>query len=315
MDPVTHGITGALIAEAGFRQKLGNHSRLALTAAAMLPDLDIVYRVGGLPEYIANHRGLSHSFVGLLASGFLLGGILGRFDEERRYVPWISAMLVALFSHQLLDLVTSYGTVVLYPFSHTRFYFDWVFIIDAILTGTLLAFLVAARRNPPRAVSRARKGLAAGCIYILFCALNHSLAIHQLKQAAQTENISYKSIAAIPQPIFPLRWSGIIDAETNYYQVPFLSISRPKLPYHVFTKSTGTFFEQVARSSEMGVLYLWFARYPVIEEKTQQEYHIVEFSDLRFYIRVSGLPVRKPFVLHFKIDKEGNILESRFARL
>lgn len=315
MDPVTHGLTGALIAEAGFRQKLGNHSRLALTAAAMLPDIDIVYRIAGLPEYIANHRGFSHSFVGLLASGFLLGGIIGRFDEERRYLPWISAMLVALFSHQILDLVTSYGTVVLYPFSNTRFYFDWVFIIDVILSGSLLAFFVAARRNPARAEPRARTGLIVACTYILFCALNHTLAVHQLKQAANTNRISYKHIAAIPQPLFPMRWSGIIDAGTHYYQVPFLSFSKPKLPFQVFTKNTGTFFEQVARSSEMGVLYLWFARYPVIEEKAQQEYHIVEFSDLRFYIRVSGFPVRKPFVLHFKIDQEGNILESRFARL
>src|SRR5688572_15681772 len=145
MDPVTHGLAGAVIAEAGFTQHLGSRSRYIMAAAAMFPDIDIVYRFAGLPTYIANHRGLTHSYVGLIASGVLFGALLGRLDEERRYLPWIAALWVGLFSHQLLDFITSYGTVVLFPFSNTRYYFDWVFILDLILTGTLLVTLILVR--------------------------------------------------------------------------------------------------------------------------------------------------------------------------
>ena len=185
MDPITHGLAGALIAEAGFSQKLGGRSRYLLAGAAMFPDIDIIYRIEGLPTYIANHRALTHSFIGLIFSGAILGAVFGKLDEERRYIPWIAACWVALFSHQILDLITSYGTVVLYPFSKTRFYFDWVFILDGFLTGTFLIALIAARLKPERSERRAKIGLLILSGYIAFCALNHTLAMHQLKIAAE----------------------------------------------------------------------------------------------------------------------------------
>ena len=315
MDPVTHGLTGALLAEAGFIQHLGTRSRYILAGAAMFPDIDIIYRFQGLPTYIANHRGMTHSYLGIVISGILIGGVLGRLDEERRYLPWIAASWVALFSHQLLDLITSYGTVVLYPFSNARYYFDWVFILDLILTGTLLITLILARLKPAQAASRAKKGLIFAVCYIAFCALNHSLALYQLKSAAKQNQIPYSTAAAIPQPFLPVRWSGILDAGLHYYQVPFFSFIRPEPPFDVYTKTTGSLYEQKARSSEMGQLYFWFARYPVVQEKAQGKIYIIEFSDLRFFIRLHRFPVRKPFVLHFELDEAGNILESRFTRL
>ena len=315
MDPITHGLAGAVIAETGFSRRLGSRATLLLAGVAMFPDLDILYRLEGLPTYIENHRGFSHSFVGLLLSGGLLGAIFGRFDEERRYLPWIAACWVALFSHQILDLITSYGTVVLYPFSNTRYYFDWVFILDLFLTGTLLISLILTRLKRNRAEIRARKGLILAGLYIAFCALNHTLALQRLKSAADENKIPYTRIAAIPQPLLPIRWSGILDAGLHYYQVPFFSFLKPTIPFQAFIKSTGSYFEQKARSSELGLLYFWFARYPVVEEKVRGSVHIIQFSDLRFYIRLHRFPIRKPFVLHFEMDEAGNILESRFTRL
>lgn len=315
MDPVTHGLAGALISEAGFRQNLGNRARWMLAGAAMFPDIDIVYRIKGLPTYILNHRALSHSFVGVIAAGILIGAIMGRFDEERRYLAWIGACWVALFSHQLLDLITSYGTVVLYPFSLTRFYLDWVFVIDFFLTGFLLVFWLAARRQTAEKAKRiASAGLIAVVTYIAFCSLNHGLALHQLKTVARANQIQYNAIAAIPQPGLPVRWSGILDTGTHYYQVPMLSFLTPNAPFQVYNKTTGSYFEQKARETDLGMLYNWFARYPVVTETTQHQYHIIEFSDLRFYIRLHSFLVRRPFVLRIKLDNEGHVLESRFAR-
>jgi len=158
-------------------------------------------------------------------------------------------------------------------------------------------------------------GLWIASGYIGFCALNHTIAVHQLETAAKQNRILFQRVAAIPQPLLPVRWSGILDAGLHYYQVPFFSFQKPKPPFQVFTKTTGSYYEQRARASEMGLLYFWFARYPVVEEKVHGRIHVIEFSDLRFYIRLHRFPVRKPFVLHFKIDEAGNILESRFTRI
>lgn len=317
MDPVTHGLTGALLAEAGFQQRLGGRCRLALTAASMFPDIDIIYRIEGLPAYIANHRALTHSFIGILLSGVLLGAIFGRWDEERRYVAWISACWVALFSHQVLDLITSYGTVLLYPFNHTRFYFDWVFIIDFVLSGIVLLFLILSRIRPDAAAKRAKIGLLVAAAYVGFCAANHSLALHQLRNGARDNGISFAAIAAIPQPISPFRWAGILDVGPHYYRVPIRSYRPPEASdFQAFAKAYGSIYEQTARSSEMGVLYFWFARYPVVQEKIQGNAHILEFYDLRFYrAPVYRYFLRTPFVLRIKVDEAGNILESSFSRL
>jgi inner membrane protein len=312
MDPVTHGLTGALIAESGFSRRLGGHSTLALAAVAMFPDIDIIYRLEGLPAYIENHRGLSHSFVGIIASGVILGTILGRIDSKRQYVTWIIACLVALFSHQLLDVVTSYGTVLFYPFNLKRYYLDWVFIIDFLLSGILLIFLILSRRS--HSERKARIGLLFASGYVAFCALNHSLALHQLKTSAHANGISFTSAAAIPQPVLPLRWSGILDGGAFFYQVQLWSFQSPDSPFEVYNKTTGTFFEQKARSSELGVLYYWFARYPVVREYARNQMHFVEFSDLRFKFRVLDFRVRQPFVLRIKMDNTGKIVESRLTR-
>src|SRR5262249_26979968 len=163
------------------------------------------------------------SFVGVIASGVLLGALAGRFDEERRYVPWIAALTTALTSHQLLDFITSFGTMVLYPFSRVRFFFDWVFIIDLFLTGIFALFLILSWRKPENAERRAKWGIAVATCYIAFCAFNHELAMIQLRKAANENQIAYQSIAAIPEAGLPFRWSGIIDAGANYYQVPMIS--------------------------------------------------------------------------------------------
>jgi inner membrane protein len=313
MDPVTHGLTGALIAEAGFTQRLGNRARWLLPGVAMFPDIDIIYRIGGLPTYLENHRGLTHSFIGILAFGALIGSVIARFDEERRYISWISASCVALFSHQVLDLITSYGTVALYPFSRTRFYLDWVFIIDLFLTGIILLSLIFSRhRKSDRA---ARVGLVIASAYIGFCVVNHEVALIQIKNTLAQNGISYKTIAAVPQPGQALRWSGIIDTGPHYYQITFNNYRTPSPNFDPYKKSTGSIWEQRARNTELAQLYYWFARYPVVEEYVQNRSHIVEFSDLRFYITVQkSLRVRKPFVLRFVLDEAGNIKESRFLR-
>jgi len=316
MDPVTHGLAGALIAEAGFLQRLGRRCRPSLIVAAMFPDIDILYRIHGLPKYIENHRGLSHSFVGIIAAGILFGAVLGRFDEERRYLPWMAACWAALFSHQLLDLITSYGTQLLYPFENTRYFFDWVFIIDIFLTAIFLIFIILCRTKPQFAERRAKIGLIAASAYVAFCALNHTVALYHLRQSAKENQMSYSVVAAIPLPFSPTLWSGILDAGSQYYRVPMNSWSTPAASqFEAFTKANGSIYEQRARNTEMGTLYFWFARYPVMQEHTENGNHIVEFYDLRFYrVRLKGYLVRTPFVLRIRMDEAGNVLETKFAR-
>ncbi len=62
MDIITHGLAGVLVAQAGFAQRIGRPALIALTASAMLPDLDVVMRFVDELAVGRYQRGLTHAF-------------------------------------------------------------------------------------------------------------------------------------------------------------------------------------------------------------------------------------------------------------
>jgi hypothetical protein len=63
MDLSTHGLAGALVAQAGFAQRLGRTATIAVVAGAMLPDVDVVMGLVDQLAVVPYHRGLTHSLV------------------------------------------------------------------------------------------------------------------------------------------------------------------------------------------------------------------------------------------------------------
>ena len=68
MDPVTHGIIGALLGKGYFSERNGRVAIFAATRAPCFPDIDIVADAIFSSDPLAiikYHRGITHSFVGL----------------------------------------------------------------------------------------------------------------------------------------------------------------------------------------------------------------------------------------------------------
>lgn len=173
MDSLTHGLTGALLGKAFFAERYAGapdgarEARLATFAAtlgAVIPDMDVVASL--LPNndlsVIQDHRGVTHSLVCLPIFALLLAA-LTRVYMRRRGTPapsWSGLAVIyaaGLASHDLLDLVTSFGTMIWSPWSCTRATWDLVFILDFTMTGIVLLPQVAAwvYRKPERSLSRA----------------------------------------------------------------------------------------------------------------------------------------------------------------
>jgi len=149
MDPITHGITGALLGKAYFSKRQARVAIFAATLGAVFPDIDIFYE--GYAEIahhdplaiIRYHRAITHSFVALPLFAVLLA-LLTRWIARRIGMEspstWMLTLIysVGIASHILLDGLTSFGTRMWYPISQTRVAWDWVFIIDFIFTSLLL---------------------------------------------------------------------------------------------------------------------------------------------------------------------------------
>ncbi len=154
MDTITHGIAGALIGKAVFRgedmfashpMNRGRIVTWSLMLGAIFPDFDVVRDIFSHDKLlvITWHRSVTHSLVMLPLWALLLAGITRAFASRRKWeAPSFLALAgiyaVGILSHILLDLVTSFGTMIWSPLEWSRPAWDLIFIVDFTLTAILL---------------------------------------------------------------------------------------------------------------------------------------------------------------------------------
>src|SRR5256884_2421049 len=136
MDTITHGIAGALIGKAVFRgedmfaAQPMNRGRIitwSLVLGAIFPDSDVIRYFFSSDKLliVTWHRSLTHSLVLLPLWAMLLAGITRAFVNRRKWEAPSFAALTAIYaagilSHILLDLVTSFGTMIWTPLAWSR---------------------------------------------------------------------------------------------------------------------------------------------------------------------------------------------------
>jgi membrane-bound metal-dependent hydrolase YbcI (DUF457 family) len=173
MDTITHGIAGALIGKAVFRGEdmfashPMNRGRLitwSLMLGAIFPDSDVIRDFFSSDKLliVTWHRSITHSLVLLPLWALLLAGITRAFANSRKWeAPCYAALAgiyaVGILSHILLDLVTSFGTMIWSPLEWSRPAWDLIFIVDFTLTAIFLVpqLLAWAYARPEKVKGRA----------------------------------------------------------------------------------------------------------------------------------------------------------------
>ncbi|HTF26434.1 MAG TPA: metal-dependent hydrolase [Candidatus Limnocylindria bacterium] len=154
MDTITHGIAGALIGKAIFRgedmfaAQPMNRGRIitwSLMLGAIFPDSDVLRDFFSSDKLliVTWHRSITHSLVMLPLWTLLLAGITRAFANWRKWEAPSFRALTAIYaagilSHILLDLVTSFGTMIWSPLEWSRPAWDLIFIVDFTLTAIFL---------------------------------------------------------------------------------------------------------------------------------------------------------------------------------
>lgn len=144
MDILTQAALGGVVGQVGFSRKLGLRALGWGAVIGMLPDLDVLVKLGSNPfAEVLYHRGVTHSIWFGPVIGPLLGYLLWRYYLKRDSLSaWVGLGVWALLTHPLLDLFTVYGTQLLAPLSNHRFTLSAVPIIDPIYTGILTLSLI-----------------------------------------------------------------------------------------------------------------------------------------------------------------------------
>ena len=145
MDNLTHGLAGALLAQAGLRQRYGRVASVALVVGSQLPDLDALFDLAGPIVGFQQHRGLTHAFAGGLGLALLAAGVFYGILRYRNYWRLVGLLYLGVLLHIWMDYLTSYGTQILLPFDRGRYTADAVFIIDYFYTGIIVTALLGLR--------------------------------------------------------------------------------------------------------------------------------------------------------------------------
>jgi inner membrane protein len=292
MDTVTQMLFGATVAQAGFRRRLGRPALAAGALAGLIPDLDVV--VGWTSGPFANwqyHRSLTHSLLFAPLAGPLLGWLfwrLQRWRSEQRpdtLRAWIWLSILALVTHPVIDLFTSYGTQLLWPLTDRRFVIDALPIIDPLYSLVLVAALAVGL------LRRVHSGTAqdvAGAALLFIAAYSFAgWAINdRVQQVAAADFGRPATIRAYPL-LFQPYYRRVVARTPDAAHIGYYSVLNPKpIAWQAFDQADGAAVAAV-RTTEQAELFRWFAMDQLLwrERSDGNGGAVVEATDLRY-----GLP-------------------------
>jgi len=222
MDSLTQAVLGASIGGA----MLGRwHGRKALVLGAVLgtlPDMDVVIDFGDAVADMTYHRGFSHSLFVLAGLSLLLAWLGRRFRPHPDYSAtrlWLCIWLI-LFTHVLLDALTSYGTQLFWPLTSAPVAISSIFIIDPLYTlPLLLAVIVGLFAGMGSAGLRwQRTALVVSSVYLLSTLAGKQMAEYRLDRALALAGIETEQRFSSPTPFNTLLWRVVAVDGDDYYE-------------------------------------------------------------------------------------------------
>ena len=194
-----------------------------------------------------------------------------------------SAATVYLFffatfiTHVFIDVCTTYGTQIFYPFDLYRASIHNISVIDPLYTLPLLLGIVGAFYFRSRANW---SGLLISSLYMVFTFYNLSLARTAFSQDLKEQDIPYERYMVAPTLMNNVLWNGIAETDSFYYLAP-LHLKRGRLQdFERIRKDREGINAKVMENG--GEVLAWFSEgyYETIKQSDGD----VMFKDLRFAI-------------------------------
>ena len=166
MDPFTQGLIGASVPHVlASRKNAVLWVGLFGFVAGILPDLDVLIRSSSDPLlFLEYHRQFTHAIIFIPVGGLFIGSIFHFLFYRKTQLSFRATWLFSTIgygTHGILDSFTSYGTMLLWPFSEERFAFNIISVIDPLFSIPIFLFLITV------VVSKKRKYAFAALVWAI----------------------------------------------------------------------------------------------------------------------------------------------------
>jgi inner membrane protein len=217
MDPITHGLAGAATGFVLAGRKLGLRAAGIGAVAGLAPDVDFFIRSGHEPLlYVEFHRQFTHSLLFAPLGALLVSLIwVGRPRFRSDWLVIWGCALGGWVSHSLLDASTTYGTVLLWPFSEHRFSWNLISIIDPLFTIPLALLLIAGLKFQRRLLVAG--GLAFCGVYLAVGGVQRERAAFAQRFLAEQRGHLIERSELMPGFANNLVWRGLYEFDGRIY--------------------------------------------------------------------------------------------------
>jgi len=321
MDLLTHSATGLFLGRAGLNH-FSEQAPWILLLAANAPDIDIVTLAWGQIDYLNYHRHLTHSLTAWPVMALL--PVLAVRLFTRKSFRWRGAYVISLAavaSHLLLDYTNLYGIRFLLPFSGRWFRLDFTSVVDlwiwAVLLVGLVGPVIARLVNAEIGARTKSAGRGFAIFALVFLALyNAGRGVLHARAVATLDSRIYAGaaplrVAALPGPVNPLAWRGLVETR-DFYKVVEFTLAEEFDPSRgvIFYKAEPDPAIQAANNSPAFRDFFNFSQFPL--ERTMPladpEGTRVEGMDMRF-----GTPAQPAFVAAADVNNRLQVIRSWFS--
>ena len=218
MDSITQVLLGASVGVAvmGRRTALWK-SALWGGVAGLLPDLDVLLDHGDPILNMIRHRAETHALLLLTLFAFPMAWGVSRIHHQPQLLGrWWWALMLALVTHPLLDLMTIYGTQVFQPLTDEAYGLGSMFIIDPVYSLPLLVGVVAALsvKTVGRALAINGWALALSTAYLVWSALAQAWVTQHARASLQAQGLPSQQLLVTPAPLTTALWRVVaLDGE------------------------------------------------------------------------------------------------------
>ena len=344
MEPVTHLLTGAVLARAGFNRRAA-YATVAMAVAAELPDIDMLWSAGGPVTGFEHHRGITHTFLAMPVEAAVVTAVAYGFwrlrgrPETKAVQRWgllFGGVLLALCSHILLDWTNNYGVRPFFPFDPHWYAGSFVFIFEPVLFAILVLALVlpglfglinsevGAQRRKFASSGWALGGLVLVLALYVFRFNEHAKALRLAEQDGPAEATRF---FASPHPMNPYVWSTVAETP-SVYQLGTVNtrsgLAEALRPADTIYKPQNSLALLAAKRSYLGRVYLDWSSWPVLAEEADSSdpnhpLTIVTFADARFLyapvMRGGKVPLSGSVLLDMSAPEGDRVVEIRMGRV